>query len=78
MAKQMATKQGVRVRGNDPCAFCGEQIAVTTTGLLRLARAWDFETAWDEQRQQWIPYHRICWQQLQYQRRGLYPGRGGV
>ena len=66
MARQMATKQGVRVRGTDPCAFCGEQIATTTTGLLRLVKAWEFETAWDGEK--WVPYHRICWQQVQYQR----------
>lgn len=66
MAKQMATRQGVKVRGKDPCAFCGEQLS-TTAGAFAFGRPGDYEMAWDGGR--WAPYHRICWQQAQYQSR---------
>ncbi len=64
MTKHMATRRGVRVSGKDPCAFCGEQLSVTA-GPFSFGRAGAYETVWDGQR--WAPYHRICWQQAQFQ-----------
>ena len=61
MVKNMATRQGIKVKRKDRCAFCGEPLV---EGLLSLVKARQFEAAWDGQR--WLPYHRICWQQIQY------------
>lgn len=66
MVKQMATRHGVKVRAKDPCAYCGEPLAMSG-GLLSLVKGVEAETGWDGER--WRPYHHICWRQLRYEER---------
>jgi ribosomal protein S14 len=67
MATAMAVKRGVKVRGSDRCAYCGEPMSLARN-IFGLLRGTAYETGWDGQA--WRPYHRICWQQARHEGRG--------
>ena len=65
MANQMATKRGVKLRTKDLCAYCGERLGTSLVLWASVAQG-TIQTAWDGTR--WVPYHRVCWEQLRYER----------
>jgi len=56
----MAVKSGVKGRGSDPCAYCGEPMALARN-IFGVLRATAYETECDGET--WRPYHAICWRQ---------------